>query len=101
MGKDWDEPRDKGPQIEEPVNRYRKSRKGKKKFTIESRRNPYVERPKWGWFYNLLREDWKVMSRYRTEKARDEAWKNLIKKYHSHGLMSSYYRMQQFRKGSS
>ena len=88
---------------EDDIPRYRKKPDKKKIYTIESRRNPEAKpnRPySQNWFWNMLSEDWTVLSKYKTKKGRDDAWKNLIKKATSKSdFMSCYYTMREFRNG--
>ena len=77
MGRDWNEPRDKGPPIEER-ERCHKRRGGKRPFVIEQR---YVG-PKMAWltkYWESLRT-WHTYSRYKTEKARTNALRALRRK---------------------
>lgn len=81
--KDWNEPVDKGPSIEEP-NRHFKKKGQKKPFIIERR---YVGKPS-TWCYEMfeLFREWHPDRRYATERAREEAFKALTsrqgKSYH-------------------
>ena len=69
MGKDWEEPRDIGPQIEERPHRHKKMVGGKKPFAIERRYTGMTSM----W-------EWHVHRRYKTEKQRDKALSNLCSK---------------------
>ena len=77
MGKDWDEPIDKGPSIEEPNRRYKK-KGGKKPFIIERRyigpKKLYLTE-----MYENFRE-WHTDRRYATERAREEAFRALTQR---------------------
>ncbi len=74
MGRDWNEPRDKGPPIEE-TNRHRKKGGGKKPFIIQSR---YIG-PKKTWMteYWEKQREWSTYQRYATERARLDALRAL------------------------
>jgi len=94
MGGDWNEPRDKGPEIEERERRWPKKKKGKKKYTIEYMRHPD---PNAHLTWARKGFSWKVYSRYHTARARDDAFQNIVRKHKDHYL--NYYRQMQFRKG--
>jgi hypothetical protein len=69
---DWDTPKDRGPGIEEPENRWRSRPSGKKPFAIERR---YIGDNKWLAVY----AEWKVWKKYKTEKDRSNALDSLRK----------------------
>lgn len=77
MGKDWYEPRDTSPPIEEP-NRHRKRGGGKKPFILEYR---YVG-PKRGFLARYYEEkrEWSVYQRYKTAKGREQALHSLSRR---------------------
>lgn len=93
MGRDWNEPRDKGPPIEE-WERHRKKGGGRKRFVLQTR---YIG-PKKNWLtqYWERKRAWHTYSRYKTKKARDEALRALQHKAaNSHTVYSWYeYRIQ-------
>lgn len=70
--KDWDEPIDKSPPIEEPVHKHKKYRKGKKSFVIECR---YIGT---GCLFSFDYCVWHVHKRYKTEKQRNQAFEALM-----------------------
>lgn len=83
---------DKGPQIEEPVHKWKKKTQGKKLFAIECR---YVGPDRnYGTTDFLTRmwaeqREWHFHRRYTTEKQRDTALANFVqKKDNSHKFMS-------------
>lgn len=71
MGRDWNEPRDKGPQIDEPTPKHKRSRKHKP-YAIERR---YVK----GFLFKRWR-DWFTYKKYETEQDRDKALEVLQRK---------------------
>lgn len=74
VGRDWNEPHDKGPPIEER-ERHRKKGGGKKPFIIQCR---YVG-PRRTWLTEWFEKwrEWHTYSRYKTERARADALKTL------------------------
>lgn len=88
MGQDWNQPRDKAPPIEE-VERHRKKGGGRKPFLIEHR---YVG-PTTGIFSKLFADSrkWSVYRRYKSEKARDQAFHALTSRQEkSHAYYSRW-----------
>ena len=85
MGGDWNEPRDRGPDVEER-KKPQKKRGGKKPFVIESR---YHGPMSLGW---QLNQEWQTYGRYKTTKAQDEALNTLQHKSRTHYRMDCEYR---------
>lgn len=78
MRNDWEQPRDKGPEIDETNRRWKFRKRGKKKFIIERR---YIG-PKKQWLtemYESFRE-WHTDRKYETERARAEAFTALTRR---------------------
>ncbi len=82
MGRDWNEPRDKTPLMDEYGRRQKKGG-GKKPFAIESRFIGPIA------FFN---RDWYIHRRYKTEKQRDQALAHLQTKvaFGGHRLFVEY-----------
>ena len=74
MSSDWNEPRDKGPPIEEPDLNRKRARKGSKRFAIE-RRYLGPDRKFLAQFYN---REWHIDRRYHTAKQRDQGLAAMI-----------------------
>lgn len=90
MGKDWDEPRDKAPPIEE-VERHRK-KGGRKSFIIEHR---YIG-PTTGIFSKLFASSrkWSIYRRYKNDRARNQAFHALTNRQEKSHL---YYSKWEYR----
>ena len=90
MGRDWGEPVDKGPPLEEPAWRRGKHKRKRKPYTIEYRNmRPSFVAPGEA-------AKWRTWKRYATESQRDMALRAL-----QHRRESSYafYLFTEFRKG--
>ncbi len=88
MSSDWDAPRDKRP-LTDDTGRHQKKGGSKKPFILEWR---YIG-PDRVWFIKSDRE-WSIYSRYKTEKARDQAFKAVTHRQKSSHL---YYANWEYR----
>jgi hypothetical protein len=76
MGRDWYEPRDKGPQVEEREKHHKK--KGEKKpFILQARYIGPVKNMAWLDKIYAKQRVWHTHRRYKTAKQRDEALRSL------------------------
>jgi len=92
MPKDWEEPRDKGPKVEETDRRWKFRNKGKKTFIIERR---YVGPPR-TWLPQMWEDyrEWHTDRKYETERARQEAFTVLTRRQ---GTSYSVYDRWEYR----